>query len=84
MAPDQAAADSHHSHDITVIVNEKPVGPFHTDDVTGAEIKAAAGLDPNSDLFEKRGTDLVPVENTQHVEIHQHEVFVDFPPTPVS
>lgn len=70
--------------DIFIIVNEKRVGPFHTDDVTGSEIKSAAGLDQGSDLYEKRGNDLIPVENTQHIRIHENEVFVDFPPTPVS
>jgi hypothetical protein len=84
MVPDAGAPSQTHPRNITILVNDKPVGPFSSDDVTGAEIKAAAGLSPDSDLFEKRGNDLVPVENTQHVEIHEHEVFVDFPPTPVS
>jgi len=79
-----SAGEDHGRREITIIVNDQRVGPFHSDDVTGAEIKTAARLDLGSDLFEKRGHELILIENTQHVRIHENEVFVDFPPTPVS
>ena len=52
--------------------------------MTGADIKNKAGLALTSDLFEKRGHELIPVENSQRIKIHENEVFVDLPPTPVS
>lgn len=72
------------AHEIFIIVNDRRVGPFLTDDVTGADIKAKAGLALTSDLFEKRGHELIPVENSQSIRIHENEIFVDLPPTPVS
>lgn len=71
-------------HEVFILVNDKRVGPFLSDEVTGADIKAKAGLLLNSDLFEKRGNELIPIGNTQTVKIHENEVFIDLPPTPVS
>jgi hypothetical protein len=71
-------------HQIFILVNDIRVGPFLTDEVTGAEIKSKAGLALTSDLFEKRGHELIPIENSQQIKIHENEIFVDLPPTPVS
>ena len=60
------------------------MGPFSSDSVTGAEIKQKANLALDTDLFIKRGHDLIPVANSETIKIHQGEEFVDLPTTPVS
>ena len=79
-----AATPSASHHEIFILVNDQRVGPFLNDEVTGADIKTKAGLSLTTDLFEKRGHELVPIENSQQIKIHENEVFVDLPPTPVS
>lgn len=77
-------AEGERHHGIFILVNDKRVGPFSRDTVTGAEIKEKGGFDLNSDLYKKQGTELVLVRNDQTVEIHENEQFVDLTPTPVS
>jgi len=79
-----AASPTAGHHSIYIIVNDQRVGPFINDEVTGADIKTKAGLALTTDLFEKRGHELVPIENSQQIKIHENEVFIDLPPTPVS
>jgi hypothetical protein len=70
--------------EVYILVNEKKVGPFNTDLVSGLQIKEKASLAQNTDLFRKEGEKLTPVSNSELVKIHENEQFVDFPPTPVS
>jgi hypothetical protein len=72
------------TRDIFIVVNGVQVGPFGTDSATGAEIKQKANLSLDTDLFIKRGHDLIPVANSETIKIHKGEEFVDLPTTPVS
>lgn len=74
----------HPEKQIFIRVNDKRVGPFATDEVTGAEIKTRAGYALTTDLFRKQGSELIPVGNDERLHIHENEEFVDLPPTPVS
>jgi hypothetical protein len=67
----------------TILVNGRPV-LFETDRVTGKQIKEAAGYPLTTDLFRKDGNELKLVSNDELVHIHENEMFVDLPPTPVS
>jgi hypothetical protein len=63
---------------ITILVNDKPVS-FNSDTVTGSEIKAKAGVPPDSILYELRGEERIPVGDNERVRIHEHERFLATP-----
>lgn len=62
--------DKNHKHDeFTIYVNNKP---FHTDkhELTGAQIKALAGIPADYELFEVRGDQTLAIGDDQVVHIH--------------
>jgi hypothetical protein len=58
-----------------IFVNRKPV-ELPGDSATGAEIKSAAGVPAEFDLFRKHGSELDPVANDTLVELHEGEHFI--------
>lgn len=78
-----SAADPHHP-EIFVLVNTDRVGPFVTDQVTGAEIKQKAGKPLDGELSRITEHGLVPVGNAERIRIHPDEPFKYVPPTPGS
>jgi len=58
-------------HDITILVNNRPVVLEHHK-VTGAEIKAAAEVPAEFKLFDPKGRE---ISNDEHVEIRRDERF---------
>lgn len=80
----EAASGTHH-HEIFVIVNRtQRVGPFFTDEVTGAQIKEKGGLALTGELSKITEHGLVPVKNDERIRIHNDEQFEYIPPTPAS
>jgi Multiubiquitin len=61
-------------HPIEIFVNNKPVQVPH-DELTGAEIKAAAGVPPDFSLFHEQGGKLIPVGDDETVKVHPNERF---------
>lgn len=60
---------------VTILVNNQPIempGP----EVTGLEIKEAAGVPIDFTLYRRRGSHLDEVQNDEGVKIHEHEEFV--------
>jgi hypothetical protein len=57
---------------------------FHTDVVTGLEIKTRAGVPPENDLAIKRHEKLELITNDEKVPIHDGEHFHVFPPGTIS
>lgn len=60
---------SEQEHSFTIFVNNNE---FHTSEhqLTGAQIKALAGVPNDYELFEVKGEHTAPVGNEQVVEIH--------------
>lgn len=84
MSPETPSADSHHPREIFIFVNNQRVGPFNTDEVTGAQIKEKAGLALIGELSRITEHGLIPVRNDEQVRIHEGEKFEYIPPTPAS
>ena len=57
---------------------------FETDQVTGAQIKQAAGIPLDNDLARRLGQKLELVTNDQPVTIKNGEHFVSLPPGTIS
>lgn len=84
MVATTATEDRHKKHEIFVIVNNTRVGPFDTDEVTGAQIKQKGGFALNTELFRITEKGLVPVGNDEKIRIRENERFEDLPPSPAS
>ena len=84
MSPDPQPAGTHHDHGIFILVNTDRVGPFHSDEVTGADIKNKAGKPLDGELSKETDHGLVPVGNDERIHIHENERFKYVPPTPGS
>ena len=69
--------------EIIVFVNDKPVS-FEARDVTGSQIKAKAGAQPNSILYELHDHERIPIGDTQTIRIHEKERFLAVPGGTVS
>lgn len=63
------------SKSITIEVNNQPV-VVPKEELTGLEIKEAAGISADFTLYEKRGTHLDEVSNDTPVKVHPNEAFV--------
>ena len=59
---------------ITVFVNNREV-ELPDKEVTGAEIKALAGIPPEFQLYMEHGNSLDPVADDEHVKVHPKERF---------
>lgn len=79
-----AIKDLNPHHGITILVDEKPVGPFYIDEVTGKEIKEKAEIPVEYGLLAKIDGKLVPIGNDEVIKIHEQERFETVPPTPKS
>lgn len=79
-----ASSDEKHPREIFVFVNNTKVGPFHIDEVTGAEIKRKGNFALNTELFRITDHGLVPVKNDERTHIHEGEKFECIPPSPAS
>ena len=69
--PSTAEKPEKPDHDITILVNNRPV-VLETRKVTGAEIKAAAGVPADFKLYDPQGHE---ISNEEHVEIRRDERF---------
>lgn len=56
---------------IEIFVNNKPV-KIDDREVTGAEIKSAAGIDPSFKLYDRKGKE---IRNDETVRVHAKEKF---------
>jgi hypothetical protein len=65
-------------HEFTIFVNNQP---FKTSahELSGAEIKALAGVPADYELFEVNGTQTSPVSDGQKVHIHNDQHFRAIP-----
>ncbi len=63
--------------------NQKKI-EFHTDQVTGLQIKVAAGLPADHDLALRVGQKLDLVTNEETIQIKDGEHFVALPPGTIS
>jgi hypothetical protein len=72
--------------EIVVVIgkHDKRKIEFHTDVVTGLEIKSRAGVPPENDLAIKRHDKLELITNDETVTIHDGEHFHVFPPGTIS
>lgn len=66
-----------------VFVDDKKVS-FETDDVTGAQIMAAAGVPPDYSLFLRAEGTNEPIAPTETVELKNGEHFFTRPPSNIS
>lgn len=57
---------------------------FDTDQVTGQQIKAAAGVPSDNDLARRQGQKLELVTNEQTITIENGQHFVSLPPGTIS
>lgn len=63
------------SKTVTILVNNQPVEVPKTE-LTGLEIKEAAGVPSDFTLYERRGSHLDEIANDAPVKVHEHEEFV--------
>lgn len=63
------------SKSVTIEVNNKPV-VVPKEELTGLEIKEAAGIPVDFTLYEKKGTHLNEIGNDTLVKVHNNEAFV--------
>ncbi len=71
-------ANEHEKHETTIYVNNQP---FKTaeHELTGAQIKALAGIPPEYELFRVEGQNSIPVGNDERVRLHENEHFRAIP-----
>jgi hypothetical protein len=60
---------------IHILVNNQPV-ELPDREVTGLEIKLAAGIEPDFTLYHKHGSHLDEISNEKVIKVHEHEEFV--------
>lgn len=60
---------------ITILVNNQPV-QIAKAEVTGLEIKTAAGVPADFTLYHRRGSHLDEIADAEVVKVHEHEEFV--------
>jgi len=65
-------------HQITVYVNDKPV-IFDSRQPTGLQIKTKAGVPTDSILYELRGNERIPIGDSETINLHENERFLDVP-----
>lgn len=68
---------------VHVFVNQTKV-EFETDQVTGQDIKQAAGVPLENDLARKEHGELVLVPNDKTITIKNGDHFIDLPPGTIS
>jgi Multiubiquitin len=68
---------------VTVVINDKHV-TFPNGDVTGRQIKEAAGIPLDYSLYLRHPGDNEPISNDELVELHEGDRFFSRPPSNVS
>lgn len=68
---------------IEIFVNDTKV-TFDTDDATGAQIKAKAGVPPDYSLYLRAEGSNEPIADTEEVELKPGQHFFSRPPSNVS
>lgn len=66
-------------HEISIFVNNKPL-KTREHELTGAAIKALAGVPTDYELYHVRGSETVAIGNDQVVHLHEDEHFRAIPP----
>lgn len=71
-------ANEHGKPEIRIYVNNQP---FKTEEheLTGAQIKALAGIPANYELFRIEGQQSLPINNDERVRLHEDEHFRAIP-----
>lgn len=59
---------------VTIYVNNRPV-EMPSREATGAEIKAAAPVPPDFNLYKEQGGQLIPVGDGETLKLHPNERF---------
>lgn len=73
-----AETEKKEKHEITIFVNNQPFRTW-AHELSGAEIKALAGVPANYELFEAKGKETVPVGDSEKIHIHNEEHFRAIP-----
>ena len=76
-------ATSHQHGGVRVFVNDKPYD-FVSDDVTGQEIRARAGIPDGYSLYRRGHGSNEPISDSEQVELHNGDHFFSRPPSNVS
>lgn len=71
------------SETVLIFVNDKKVS-FETDDVTGAQIKSAAGVPADYSLYRRAKGSNEPIGDAEQVDIKEGEHFFTRPPSNIS
>jgi hypothetical protein len=71
-------ADERSRHEVTVFVNNQALRTDESE-LTGAQIKALAGIPPEYELFRVEGDKSFPVGNDELVHLHDQEHFRAIP-----
>ena len=66
------------NHEIKIFVNNQAFETA-TDDLTGTQIKALAGIPADYELFRVEGQNSIPVGNDQQLHLHENEHFRAIP-----
>jgi hypothetical protein len=74
MGEQEQAATAKKPKEVTIVVNNRDVD-LHSKDVTGAEVKAAAEVPADFQLFQEHGKKLEPVTDNEQIKIHEGERF---------
>ena len=68
---------------VNVVINDKHY-VFKTDDATGADIKAKAGIPLDYSLYRREHGHNEPISDDEQVELHDGDHFFSRPPSNVS
>lgn len=66
------------NHEFTIFVNNQPAKTAEHE-LTGAQIKSLAGIPPDYELFQVKGTNTVPVGNEELIHVHEKQHFRAIP-----
>ena len=81
--PANQGAQQMTSQSVEIFVNDKRV-TFQTDDVTGAEIKAAAGVPADYSLYRRQKGSNEPISDNEPVDLEEGDHFFTRPPSNIS
>jgi|GraSoiStandDraft_13_1057314.scaffolds.fasta_scaffold420117_1 hypothetical protein len=81
--PDDAKTQQVTAKAVEIFVNDKKIS-FDTDDVTGAQITAAAGVPADYSLYRREEGSNEPIGGTERVELEEGDHFFTRPPSNIS
>jgi hypothetical protein len=79
----QEIGERHEHGPVHVLINGKKY-TFASDDVIGRELKAAAGIADDNQLYLRRHGSNEPIADAERVELHSGDEFFSRPPSNVS